>query len=176
MILDGNRRWAKRHLTIPKEGHWKGADSVENLLDWCEELDIKIITLYALSSENLGRNDAELEDLYELIRLRLEKLLKDSRIHRNKMRVKGIGRIELLPDSIKEVLQKLDDVTKDYDNHFPNLRFLSWNVRIALIKSIFLNSGQKISINTSSLYALCHIRNPLNLFSPDVRKIISGDD
>ena len=83
---------------MTKVGHWKGADAVENLLDWCEQLDIKIITLYALSAENLDRNDEELEHLYELIRLRLEKLYKDPRIHRNKMRVKGIGRIELFKD------------------------------------------------------------------------------
>jgi tritrans,polycis-undecaprenyl-diphosphate synthase [geranylgeranyl-diphosphate specific] len=68
--LDGNRRWAKRHFAMTKVGHWKGADAVENLLDWCEQLDIKIITLYALSAENLDRNDEELEHLYELIRLR----------------------------------------------------------------------------------------------------------
>ena len=88
------------HLSIPKTGHWEGADAVENLLDWCEELDIKIVTLYALSAENLDRKDEELEQIYELIRMRLEKLYNDPRIHRCKMRVKGIGRIELLPDSI----------------------------------------------------------------------------
>ena len=73
LILDGNRRWAKRRLEISKKGHWKGADAVENLLDWCEEFDIKIVTLYALSAENLDRKDSELDDLYELIRMRLEK-------------------------------------------------------------------------------------------------------
>ena len=102
LILDGNRRWAKRHLAVPKTGHWKGADAVENLLDWCEEFDIKIVTLYALSAENLDRNDDELEHIYELIRMRLEKLYNDPRIHRCKMRVKGIGRIELLPDLSKK--------------------------------------------------------------------------
>jgi len=75
LILDGNRRWAKRQLTMPKKGHWKGADAVENLLDWCEEFDIKIVTLYALSAENLDRNDEELEDLYELIQIRLNHAL-----------------------------------------------------------------------------------------------------
>ena len=105
LILDGNRRWAKRHLTLTKQGHWRGADAVENLLDWCEELDIKIITLYALSAENLNRKDDELEYLYKLIRMRLEKLYNDPRIHKNKMRVKAIGRIELLPESIKEILK-----------------------------------------------------------------------
>jgi len=104
-----------------KEGHWKGADAVENLLDWCEEFDIKIITLYVLSAENLSRKDKELEFLFDLIKIRLEKLYNDPRIHRNKMRVKAMGRIELLPESLKEVLHRLDTVTKDYNEHFLNI-------------------------------------------------------
>ena len=121
IILDGNRRWAKRNLSFTKTGHFRGADAVENLLDWCEEFDIKIITLYALSAENLNRKDEELEYLFDLIKNRLEKLYNDPRIHRNKMRVKAIGKIELLPDSIKDVLKRLDDITKNYDEHFLNI-------------------------------------------------------
>lgn len=121
LILDGNRRWAKRNLNLTKQGHWKGADAVENLLDWCEEFDIRIITLYALSAENLNRKDEELEYLYELIETRLHKLYNDSRIHRTKMRVKAMGRTELLPESIKEILRKLDEATLGYDNHFLNI-------------------------------------------------------
>jgi len=121
IVLDGNRRWAKRNLVMQKHGHFKGADAVENLLDWCEEFDIKIITLYVLSAENLDRKNEELEYLYDLIKTRLEKLYNDPRIHKNQMRVKGIGRIELLPDSIKDVLSRLDNVTKDYSNHFLNI-------------------------------------------------------
>ena len=95
IVLDGNRRWAKRNLIMSKHGHFKGANAVENLLDWCEEFDIKIITLYVLSAENLDRKNEELEYLYELIETRLEKLYNDPRIHKNQMRVKAIGRIEL---------------------------------------------------------------------------------
>jgi tritrans,polycis-undecaprenyl-diphosphate synthase [geranylgeranyl-diphosphate specific] len=142
IILDGNRRWAKRHLAMTKEGHWKGADSVENLLDWCEEFDIKIITLYALSAENMDRKDDELEYLYELIRMRLEKLLNDPRIHRNKMRVKAIGRIELLPNSIKDVLNKLDIATKNYDNHFLNIA-LAYGGQFELVDAV-KKIGEKI--------------------------------
>jgi len=94
---------------------------VENLLDWCEEFDIKIITLYVLSAENLERKNEELEYLFGLIKTRLEKLYNDPRIHKNRMRVKAIGRIELLPDSIKDVLKRLDNTTKDYNNHFLNI-------------------------------------------------------
>lgn len=121
LILDGNRRWAKKHLSMPRHGHRRGANAVEKLLDWCEEFDIKIITLYALSAENMSRNDEELENLYDLILARLEKLYDDPKIHKNKMRVKGIGRIELLPDSIRGILKKLDEATKDYDEHFLNI-------------------------------------------------------
>ena len=53
IILDGNRRWAKRNLVVSKHGHFKGANAVENLLDWCEEFDIKITTLYAVSYTHL---------------------------------------------------------------------------------------------------------------------------
>ena len=56
-----------------------------------------------------------------MIESRLEKLYNDPRIHRNKMRVKAIGTVKLLPDSIQDVLQRLDNVTKDYDNHFLNI-------------------------------------------------------
>ena len=94
---------------------------MENLLDWCEEFDIKIITLYVLSAENLDRKNEELDYLFNLIETRLEKLYNDPRIHKNKMRVKAIGRIELLPDSIKDVLSRLDNVTKEYNNHFLNI-------------------------------------------------------
>jgi len=142
IILDGNRRWAKRNLTIQETGHFKGADAVENLLDWCEEFDIKIITLYVLSAENLDRKNEELDYLYELIHKRLEKLYKDPRLQKNKMRVKAIGTIELLPESIKNVLRRLDEITKNYDNHFLNIAIAyggqnelvdavkNWNVKI----------------------------------------------
>jgi len=143
LILDGNRRWAKRNLGFTKTGHFRGADAVENLLDWCEEFDIKIITLYALSAENLNRKDEELEYLFDLIKNRLEKLYNDPRIHRNKMRVKGIGKIELLPDSIKDVLKRLDDATKNYDEHFLNIA-LAYGGQDELIDAV-----KKIAIKIS---------------------------
>lgn len=121
IILDGNRRWAKRNLIMKVEGHFRGADAVEKLLDWCEELNIKIITLYVLSAENLNRKDDELDYLYELINERLHKLFNDPRIHKNRMKVKAIGSIELLPDFLKDILNKLEEVTKDYDNHYLNI-------------------------------------------------------
>ena len=69
----------------------------------------------------MDRQNDELDYLYELIHKRLEKLYNDPRIHKNKMRVKAIGTIELLPESIKDVLRRLDESTKSHTNHFLNI-------------------------------------------------------
>jgi tritrans,polycis-undecaprenyl-diphosphate synthase [geranylgeranyl-diphosphate specific] len=121
IVLDGNRRWAKRHLYLPKIGHYRGADRVEELINWCEEFGIKIITLYALSTENLERKDDELEYLFDLIEQRLKKLLNDPSLHKFRMNVRAIGKLELLPERITTVLKKLEDATKEYDNIYLNI-------------------------------------------------------
>lgn len=121
VILDGNRRWAKSNLAALSGAHGRGADAVEKLLDWCEELGIRIVTIYALSVENLERRDGELRELFSLIEERLAKLLADERIHRQRMRVKGMGRREMLPDSINAALDSLDEATRGYDRRFLNI-------------------------------------------------------
>jgi len=180
LILDGNRRWARKNLIISKTGHWRGADAVENLLDWCEEFDIKIITLYVLSVENLNRNDEELEDLYELIKNRLEKLYEDSRIHRNKMRVKAIGRIETLPKSVREVLDRLDKATKNYNKHFLNIAIAygGQNELVDAVKKI----GSKIKNGTLEIKDINKQEIESNLYtshlpqsSPDMILRTSGE-
>lgn len=165
---------------MPKNGHWRGADAVENLLDWCEEFDIKIVTLYALSAENLNRRDEELEYLYELIRMRLEKLFNDPRIHKNKMRVKGIGRIELLPESIKHILKRLDEATKNYDGHFLNIA-LAYGGQYELVDAV-KKIGEKIKDGSLRVEDISKDEIELNLYtshlpqsSPDMILRTSGE-
>ena len=121
VILDGNRRWAKKRVVLEGAGHRHGADAVESLLDWCEDLGIQIVTLYVLSAENLSRKDDELLRLFELIKARLWKLYNDPRIHRNRMRVRAIGRTEMLPGDMQDVLEKLDRATKKYSRRYLNI-------------------------------------------------------
>ena len=170
----------KNALNNAKKRTLERADAVENLLDWCEEFNIKIVTLYALSAENLDRDDKELDHIYELIRMRLEKLYSDPRIHRCKMRVKGIGRIELLPDSIKDILNKLDDATKNYDNHFLNiaLAYGGQNELVDAVKKI----GHKIKEGTLNVDDINKKEIESNLYtshlpqsSPDMILRTSGE-
>ena len=73
IILDGNRRWASKKAFDPWFGHEKGAEKVEQFLDWCQKLDVKSITLYAFSMENFNRPKKEVE---EIMRIAKERLLK----------------------------------------------------------------------------------------------------
>jgi tritrans,polycis-undecaprenyl-diphosphate synthase [geranylgeranyl-diphosphate specific] len=121
IILDGNRRWAKYHFLANKGAHAIGADKAEQLLTWIYDLRIKITTLYVLSIENLERDKKELNDIFELLGLKLEKLYNDSRIHERQMKIKAIGNISALPKSIKEILFKLEEETNHYDLTFLNI-------------------------------------------------------
>ena len=67
IILDGNRRFAKRLMKKPWEGHDYGAEKVEKLFDWCKELNIKELTLYCLSIENFNRPKKELDEIFYII-------------------------------------------------------------------------------------------------------------
>lgn len=121
IILDGNRRWAKYHFLANKGAHAIGADKAEQLLTWIYDLRIKITTLYVLSIENLERDKKELDNIFELLGIKLEKLYNDSRIHERQMKIKAIGNIGSLPESIKEILFKLEKETNHYDLTFLNI-------------------------------------------------------
>lgn len=121
IILDGNRRWAKYNFLASKGSHAMGADKAEQLLTWIYDLKIKITTLYVLSIENLERDKKELEDIYNLLGIKLEKLYNDSRIHEREMKIKAIGNIDALPQSLKDILAKLEKETNHYDLTFLNI-------------------------------------------------------
>jgi tritrans,polycis-undecaprenyl-diphosphate synthase [geranylgeranyl-diphosphate specific] len=121
IILDGNRRWAQYQGVIRGVGHEEGANRAEELLDWCHDLGIKTVTLYVLSTENLDRSPEELKELFELIEARLGKLLNDERIVKYRVRVRAIGHLELLPDSVVGLLQAIETKTSEYQDHYLNI-------------------------------------------------------
>ena len=123
IILDGNRRWASEKALDPWFGHEKGAEKVEELLDWCLKLDVKSITLYAFSTENFARSKTEVEEIMSIAEEEFRKILTDERIHNNKVRVKFIGRVKLLPESLQRLITDVERATQSYDGHFLNIAF-----------------------------------------------------
>lgn len=121
IILDGNRRWASERSLNPWVGHQLGADKIEDLLDWCLDLGVKSITLYAFSTENFSRSPQEVGEIMKIAKEKLFEILTDERIHENKVRVKIIGRPELLPKKLQELVARVEESTEDYDEHFLNV-------------------------------------------------------
>ena len=83
----------------------------------------KSITLYAFSTENFRRSKGEVEEIMRIAGENLRKILTDERIHKNKVRVKVIGRINLLPDDMQRLIQDVEKTTQDYGDHFLNFAF-----------------------------------------------------
>jgi tritrans,polycis-undecaprenyl-diphosphate synthase [geranylgeranyl-diphosphate specific] len=121
IILDGNRRWASEQLLSPWIGHHRGADKVDNLLDWCLDMGVKSITLYAFSTENFQRSVEEVEEILQVAGQKLQEILTDERIQKHEVRVKVIGRLGLLPKNLQEIILQVENATKNFDKHFLNV-------------------------------------------------------
>jgi len=123
IILDGNRRWASEKDLDPWFGHEKGAEKVEQLLDWCSKLKVKSVTLYAFSTENFRRTTSEVEEIMRIAREEFKKILTDEHIHKNKVRVKVIGRLNLLPEDLRHLIRDVEESTRNYNEYFLNVAF-----------------------------------------------------
>lgn len=120
IILDGNRRFSRRLMMKPWKGHEWGAKKVDKLLDWCNELGIRELTLYAFSVENFRRPKKEFDYLMDLFRKEFDRIKDDERIHKNKIRLNFIGRLEMFPHDIERRMRYLMKMTENYKEHVIN--------------------------------------------------------
>ena len=135
IIIDGNRRFSKLQGNIDVvKGHEIGVDTLEKVLDWSIELGIEIITAYAFSTENFNRPQHEVEGLMNLFVKNFKRLVTHEKIHKNEVRVKVVGRTELLPDNVKEAIQEAEEATKHYKKRLFNLA-IGYDGRLEIIDS-----------------------------------------
>lgn len=116
-IMDGNRRHALRAGQLPWEGHRLGADTVEGLVEWGREVGVRTLTLYAFSTENFRREPAEVAELMGLFATRLADMASDDRILSRRVRVRVLGRLEMLPPEVLEAVRLVEGVTRDFDDY-----------------------------------------------------------
>jgi short-chain Z-isoprenyl diphosphate synthase len=116
VILDGNRRWATRAgLTDVGAGHRRGADKIDELLDWCSDLGIREATLWALSGENLARPTSELEALLEVVAGKLDELAERALRPGKPMRIRVFGRLGNLPPGLRAAIERAESATAGND-------------------------------------------------------------
>ena len=121
IILDGNRRFAKKLMLEPWKGHEFGSKKVTNLLEWCVELNIKELTLYAFSLQNFNRPKQEFDYLMKLFKDFAQQFLDDPKVDANKIGVRIIGRYTMFPKDVVELLEKIMNKTKNYNNLIVNV-------------------------------------------------------
>ena len=108
VMLDGNRRWAKANGFDTAGGHQAGANKIQDLLVWCEQAGVDVVTLWLLSTDNLARDRTELEPLLRIIERAVTDLAQTRR-----WRLHPIGALELLPAQTTAVLRQAEELTAD---------------------------------------------------------------
>lgn len=109
VIVDGNRRWARSVGATSAHGHRKGADKIVELLEWCDEAGVEVVTLWLLSTDNLSRPDGELQPLLTII----ENTVREIASTDDQWRVNPMGALDLLPDPTAAVLKEVAEATID---------------------------------------------------------------
>lgn len=108
VILDGNRRWAAESGSTSAHGHRAGGAKIQEFLGWCEEINVKVVTLWLLSTDNLAREPKELSALLKIIETTIEDLAATK-----KWQIHPVGALDLLPTHTANVLRKAQTETKD---------------------------------------------------------------
>ena len=111
LIMDGNGRWATKRGLPRLKGHQKGADAVRRCVESAKELGVQYLTLFAFSSENWKRPEAEVKGLMNLMRLFLKREM--SELHKHGVRVKAIGDITALDKDIQDMIEKAEEISAD---------------------------------------------------------------
>ncbi len=135
IILDGNRRYSRAHGLEVWAGHEHGAHKVEEVLGYCWELGIRMLTLYVFSIENFSRSEEEVSHIMDLARDKFTELLTNPLIYKYKVHIQAIGRKEMLPANVVEAIEKVEEATKEFTNYYLNIA-IAYGGRAEIIDAV----------------------------------------
>jgi tritrans,polycis-undecaprenyl-diphosphate synthase [geranylgeranyl-diphosphate specific] len=135
LIMDGNRRFAAEHGMVVVEGHLKGKEKLEELLNWCLEVGIRILTVYALSTENLNRHPDEVSQLMDLFAESFREIARDPRVHKHRIHVAAIGNRSILRPDVVAAIDLAEQSTKEYSDYFYNVA-IAYGGREEIVQAI----------------------------------------
>jgi tritrans,polycis-undecaprenyl-diphosphate synthase [geranylgeranyl-diphosphate specific] len=121
IIQDGNRRYARERGGDADDGHRAGAETTERVLDWCEELGVEELTLYAFSTENFDRDPEEKAALFDLLVSKLYEFADAERVHESGVCIRVLGAVERLPQRVREAVDYAERRTRDHDGFRLNI-------------------------------------------------------
>ncbi|MBZ9577640.1 di-trans,poly-cis-decaprenylcistransferase [Patescibacteria group bacterium] len=134
IIIDGNRRWAKKRGLPSFEGHRRGLDRVNKIGEWCRKRGVKILTLYTFSTENWNRSKKEISYLMKLLGEALNrKNVKE--LHQKKIKLQVIGQKERLPRFLQQRIKKAEGLTQNNKEGILNLA-ISYGGRPEIVQAV----------------------------------------
>lgn len=145
IIMDGNRRYARKQGILLFDGHKKGAEKLKEVLNWIKEYKIPMVTLYTLSYENKSRPKEEMDALMDLFKEGFSELIKNKDdLNKDGIKIHFIGRTDFLPKDVCEMMQKLVMLTKDNNKLTVNFA-LGYSGRTELVDAVrkIIHAGMK---------------------------------
>lgn len=133
IIMDGNRRWAKERGMLPFEGHLAGYDKIQDVLTWCQDAGIEIVTLFAFSTENWNRAPIEVDALMKLFWKALNEDL--NRFQEKNLRLRVIGTRERFSPKLQDAIAEAEQKTSSNTGMIVNLA-LSYGGRQELVDAV----------------------------------------
>ncbi|MFH0752115.1 MAG: polyprenyl diphosphate synthase [archaeon] len=135
IILDGNRRFAKKNKLNPLTGHEHGVKVVWDFFEWAKELGIKEVTMYAFSTENFKRSKIEVNYLLKLFFTEFDKLLASGRLENDKIKVNFVGRLNLFDKKLQNKMKEMMEQTKNYKGITANF-CMAYGGRAEIVDSV----------------------------------------
>lgn len=123
LIMDGNRTYSKKNKIELKDGYELGFKKALNIMNWCLDIGIKHLSVYAFSIENFNRSVDEVTLLMDIARQKVRNLLTDETIIANGIRIRFLGKLSMLPKDLVEIMDQVMEKTKNGKNLTFNLMF-----------------------------------------------------
>ncbi|MBO5481083.1 MAG: di-trans,poly-cis-decaprenylcistransferase [Clostridia bacterium] len=157
IIMDGNGRWAKKRMMPRSYGHKQGMQRMVGLLERAYDLGVSFVTVYALSTENFNRPQAELEGLYNLIRNHFRAYM--TRICSRGVTLRIVGDISPLPADVQQTLLDCERETAEYAKDGKELNFaIGYGARAEIVRAVnsAVEKGEKVTEESFSALLYTH--------------------
>jgi len=135
IIPDGNRRWAKNNNISTREGYATGIQHMGDILKWCKEADIRMLTMWGFSTDNFKRDKNEIEGLFELFKENLKKALDSDEKNKYEVKIRFFGRVGLFPKEIQDMIKKAEEISAKNSAYQLNL-LLSYGGREEIVDAV----------------------------------------
>ncbi len=166
VVLDGNRRYAKKLLIPQLMGHEKGFNKIKDLLNWCLDIGVKELTLYCFSTENFNRDKKEVDYLFNLFRKKIDSFKEDDVIVDNKVKITFAGRLSMFPEDMQEKMKEVMEKTKDHEEYKLNLA-LAYGAKseiVDAVKKIVSDNIKPEDVNEGIITERLYLSDDVDLF------------